>query len=88
METLKSFRKQVSQSRKRRGESYNAEKSRKGALLLRNNFVFHVRGFRCCQNQVLSTSGKLSTSAQCKKSRKRLAKRGKKLVIVIVGLCS
>ena len=35
-------------------------KSRKGdgTLLLWNGFVFHVRGFVCVQNQVLSTYGK------------------------------
>ena len=32
-------------------------KNRKGTLLLWNGFAFHVRGFACVQNQVLSTYG-------------------------------
>ena len=49
----------------------------KGILLLWNGFVFHVRGLRCVQNEVLSTYGR---SALCSKSgpialnwRKKLA---------------
>ena len=39
-------------------QSHNAEKSGKGALLLWNGFLSHVRDFGCVENKVLSTYGK------------------------------
>ena len=35
------------------------KKIERGTLLLWNGFVFHVRGFGCVQNEVLSTYGKV-----------------------------
>ena len=63
-ETLKNFRKKISQSRKGRGSFRVPKKSRRGTLLLWNRFGFHVRGFGCAQNQVRSTFGKSAHSAQ------------------------
>ena len=35
-----------------------SEKVERGTLLLWNGFLFHVRGFGCVENVVLSTNGK------------------------------
>ena len=42
-------------------KSLSAEESGQMALLLWNGFVFHVSGFGCVQNQVLSTYHKTFT---------------------------
>ena len=43
---------------KKEGKSHSVEKSGKGALLLWNGFLSHVRVFGCVEDEVLSTYGK------------------------------
>ena len=62
--------------------SLNAKKVERGTLLLWNGFVFHVRGFGCIQNQVLSSYGK-SAHVKSGPFRVRLTKKS---VILIVSL--
>ena len=54
-EDFKQFRKEVSQSRKRGGESLIAPKNWKGHFWVLH---FKAEAFGCVQNQVLSTFGK------------------------------
>ena len=61
------------------------KKNGRGILLLWNGFVFYVRGFGCVQNQVLSTYKKVH---RMNEKWTIQSETDKKLVIVIVGLCS
>ena len=62
LETLKKFRKKSHEAEKSLRVPNKSKISKMRTLLLWNGFVFHVRGFGCVQNQVLSTYFK---SAQC-----------------------
>ena len=55
----------LAKPKKGAGKSLSAEKLERGTRLLCYGFVFHVIGFRCVQNQVLSTFDK---NPQCTKS--------------------
>ena len=54
----KNFEKKKSHKAEKGGGSHSARKSRKGALMLCNGFVFHVRCCACIQNEVLSIYGR------------------------------
>ena len=57
LETLKDIRKKSFTKPKYGGRLIVPKKVEMGTLLLWNGFLFHVRGFGCAENQVLSTHG-------------------------------
>ena len=58
LQTFKNSGRKVSQSQKMGLIVF--KKVERETLLLWNVFVFHVRGFRCVQHEVLSTYGNIS----------------------------